>query len=171
MFTGVWIPLEPRVSFKIQSGIEVTVFCVAAATAPKDAVLEDQGAMQGTASPAQPARGKPALRNDYLGTGHLHLVGKLAPKLPEARVAHHPRPFAAPHHPLDVQVFDNDVPIGAHQAGRQLWRPDRGILLLAWRPWPDCWNRQLGGAACGLAGQGASVSSAAASALLRWFRR
>ena len=28
--------------------------------------------------------------SDYLTTGHLHLVGKLPPELPEAHVAHDP---------------------------------------------------------------------------------
>ena len=50
--TGVEISLEPKVSFKIASGIEVTVFSVPAAVALKGPVLQHQPVVQGAAQPS-----------------------------------------------------------------------------------------------------------------------
>ena len=55
MSTGAWILLEPKASFEVASGIEVTVFRVSASVAPKDTVAQPKAKMHRVAHPTQPA--------------------------------------------------------------------------------------------------------------------
>ena len=70
------MPLKPRVSFQVASGVPVTVYHVATAVAREGPILQRQAIVPRVADTAPPARQPPVRHHDHRGRRR-HCVRKL----------------------------------------------------------------------------------------------